>query len=151
MTRTPFLDAEFHALKTSGRIAEFPALCKIYHHALPQKDIPEVEFDMDGYPLNLWVRKINQYKKTIPAKRISKRFARAKFFRSEAWRNIRAFVFDRDGRACSKCGASHDLNIDHILPRSKFRYLELDPINLRVLCWPCNKRKAASIEIDIIL
>lgn len=76
---------------------------------------------------------------------------REKFLRSDEWQKLRTKIFERDGRCCAKCGNVKQLNIDHILPRSKFPELALDEINLRVLCWNCNKAKACKIEIDVIL
>ena len=85
----------------------------------------------------------------VPAqkKRRTTTSERERFYRSPEWRAVREMVFMRDGRICVKCKSQETLNIDHILPRSKYRHLQLEPSNLRVLCWPCNKAKAARIEI----
>lgn len=85
----------------------------------------------------------------VPAqkKRRTTMSERERFYRSPEWRAVREMVFMRDGRICVKCKSQETLNIDHILPRSKYRHLQLEPSNLRVLCWPCNKAKAAGIEI----
>ena len=83
----------------------------------------------------------------VHKERKSKTTERARFYRSAEWRAVREIVFVRDGRICVKCKSQENLNIDHILPRSKYRHLQLEPSNLRVLCWPCNKAKAAKIEI----
>lgn len=87
--------------------------------------------------------------RTAPAqkKRKPKMTERARFYRSPEWRAVREAVFMRDGRICAKCKSQENLNIDHVLPRSKYKHLQLEPSNLRVLCWPCNKAKAARIEI----
>ena len=85
----------------------------------------------------------------VPAqkKRRTTMSERERFYRSPEWRAVRETVFMRDGRICVKCKSQENLNIAQILPRSKYRHLQLEPSNLRVLCWPCNKAKAARIEI----
>ena len=80
-------------------------------------------------------------------KRKTKMSERERFYRSPEWRAVRETVFMRYARICARCMSQVNLNIDHILLRLKYRHLQLEPSNLRVLCWPCNKAKAARIEI----
>ena len=49
---------------------------------------------------------------------------------------LRAFVIDRDGGACVRCGSREDLTIDHIFPQSVGGTHA--PANLRTLCRSCN-------------
>lgn len=56
----------------------------------------------------------------------------------------RARIYERDNFRCVKCGATHDLTLDHILPRSKGGTDALS--NLQTLCRKCNEEK----EVDII-
>jgi hypothetical protein len=63
------------------------------------------------------------------------------FLRSAEWRIARQHVFKVCGRRCCNCGASRDLNIDHVLPRGTRHDLALDITNLQVLCGRCNKAK----------
>lgn len=51
---------------------------------------------------------------------------------------IRAAIMERDG-CCVHCGALDDLEIDHITPRSKLGWHEIE--NLQVLCADCNQAK----------
>jgi 5-methylcytosine-specific restriction endonuclease McrA len=44
---------------------------------------------------------------------------------------------------CAKCGATEDLEIDHVWPRSLGGTSEAD--NLQVLCSSCNKAKGANV------
>jgi len=53
--------------------------------------------------------------------------------------DVRAHVFDRDQRACRRCGATEDLTLDHIHPWSIGG--TDTPDNLQVLCRPCNSSK----------
>lgn len=65
-----------------------------------------------------------------------------------AWNQMRAKVgdkvFERDGRVCATCGATDDLQIDHVLPLSRGGSNGLR--NLQVLCGTCNRRKGGSLE-----
>jgi len=53
-------------------------------------------------------------------------------------------VFDLDGNKCLECGATDELTIDHIYPKSLGGTDRIS--NLQTLCGPCNKRKAARIK-----
>ena len=55
----------------------------------------------------------------------------------EALRNT---IFKRDGNQCLECGATEDLQIDHIVSLSKGGMTVLT--NLQTLCETCNKHKA---------
>jgi hypothetical protein len=56
---------------------------------------------------------------------------------------VRGAVWDRDHGVCVQCGATSDLQYDHILPWSKGGSATVE--NLQVLCAACNRRKGASI------
>lgn len=58
---------------------------------------------------------------------------------------IRAEVFERDGRRCVKCGTVEDLTLDHVHPWSLGGADTAD--NLRVLCRSCNSRKNNRLEV----
>ena len=75
-------------------------------------------------------------------------FKRPDFYLSRDWRILRQWALSHYGRKCMKCGAVEGLQIDHILPRSKYPHLELSKHNVGVLCGPCNKTKSAKIERD---
>lgn len=56
---------------------------------------------------------------------------------------LRRFVLSRDGHRCVQCGATTQLEIDHIWPVTKGGpSLEY---NLQVLCKTCNGRKRHSV------
>jgi 5-methylcytosine-specific restriction endonuclease McrA len=58
--------------------------------------------------------------------------------------DVRKFVFDLDNNKCTKCGATENLTIDHIISvyrAAKFEITlkELNSfVNLRTLCRKCN-------------
>jgi 5-methylcytosine-specific restriction endonuclease McrA len=58
---------------------------------------------------------------------------------------LRAAVLDRDGHTCRRCGATDDLEIDHIYPWSLGGSFD-DPANLQTLCGTCNRRKGTRVE-----
>jgi len=54
---------------------------------------------------------------------------------------LRSRILERDEFACATCGATDDLQIDHIVPvRKGGPNVEF---NLQVLCAPCNQSKGA--------
>lgn len=71
--------------------------------------------------------------------------ARYAFERSPAWRQLRELVLAAYGRTCRACGSQEQIQVDHIKPKSRFPELALDFDNMQVLCWPCNRRKAAHV------
>lgn len=74
------------------------------------------------------------------------------FYESREWREARFKILRRFGSKCLACGASPPnvvLHVDHIKPRSKYPYLELDLENLQVLCEACNLGKCNYTEEDL--
>lgn len=74
------------------------------------------------------------------------------FYTSDEWRRLRYKALVRHGGRCQCCGATPgpgtSLHVDHIVPRSKNRALELEIENLQVLCEACNLGKGASDTTD---
>lgn len=60
------------------------------------------------------------------------------FYKSAAWRKIRAGVLAASGSCCVMCGKRSGLHVDHVVPRAKGGSDE--PENLRVLCHGCHSR-----------
>lgn len=53
----------------------------------------------------------------------------------------RTAIFERDNYECVNCGSPDELQIDHIMPRSRGGGNRAQ--NLQVLCGPCNRSKRA--------
>lgn len=51
---------------------------------------------------------------------------------------VRAIVFERDGNKCLKCGRTENLQLSHIYPKGKYRKMEHDLLNLKILCYACH-------------
>lgn len=70
------------------------------------------------------------------------------FYETRAWRELRLQILQRDGWVCRYCGGRAPivpLHVDHIKPRSRFPELELEAMNLQVLCEDCNIGKGAKM------
>jgi 5-methylcytosine-specific restriction endonuclease McrA len=58
-------------------------------------------------------------------------------------RAVRQAVFERDGGRCVECGATFDLQYDHVIPLALGGASTVE--NLQVLCAECNRRKGAAL------
>ena len=58
--------------------------------------------------------------------------------------DVVGFVYMRDGGRCRECGATKNLQLDHIIPFSKGGSSE--PENLQILCRECNQKKGNKIQ-----
>lgn len=62
-------------------------------------------------------------------------------------REVREYIFTRDGHKCCICGSSENLQIDHVISVYRFIMDKLDwrhandESNLRTLCVHCNSKK----------
>jgi 5-methylcytosine-specific restriction endonuclease McrA len=75
-----------------------------------------------------------------------------RFYLCREWRQLRYLAIKNCEGKCQCCGASAKdgvrIHVDHILPRSKYRHLELCLDNLQVLCDDCNIGKGAWDQTD---
>ncbi|MBF6620794.1 MAG: HNH endonuclease [Patulibacter sp.] len=58
-------------------------------------------------------------------------------------RETRRAVWERDGGRCVACGATFDLQYDHVIPLALGGSDSVE--NLQILCAPCNQEKGAAI------
>ncbi|WP_321340951.1 HNH endonuclease [Breoghania sp.] len=70
----------------------------------------------------------------------------ASVYRSPRWKAVRHLAKRRDGFMCVTCGASGDLEVDHIKPVRTAPELAFELSNLQTLCVACHSRKTR-IEI----
>ena len=62
---------------------------------------------------------------------------------TQRWKNLRKRIIDRDV-SCVVCGAVDELQVDHIVPRSKSTEEDVyNPENLQTMCKRCNLVKGA--------
>ena len=64
--------------------------------------------------------------------------------RSRISAETKRVVFERDDGACVRCGASSELQFDHVIPVSRGGASSV--ANLQILCGPCNREKSDSID-----
>jgi 5-methylcytosine-specific restriction endonuclease McrA len=57
--------------------------------------------------------------------------------------DVKQFVFARDGGCCRQCGATNDLQFDHVISIALGGGSAAE--NLQLLCGPCNRRKGAGL------
>ena len=57
---------------------------------------------------------------------------------------IKKAVFARDQHKCRKCGATDNLEIDHIVPLVRGGSNDLN--NIQILCMHCNRTKSDRLE-----
>lgn len=71
------------------------------------------------------------------------------FRASDAQRMWRENIFIRDGQACTYCGATENLTIDHIVPRARGG-ARWDSSNCTTACRSCNQLKGSMRLEDFI-
>lgn len=59
--------------------------------------------------------------------------------------DLKQFVWQRDGGRCVHCGATAELQFDHVIPVAKGGGASAE--NLQILCGPCNRRKGDGLTI----
>ena len=59
--------------------------------------------------------------------------------------DLKQFIWQRDGARCRQCGATAELQFDHIIPVAKGGATTAE--NLQILCGPCNRRKSDGLTV----
>lgn len=94
-------------------------------------------------PIVLANKKLCMQNKAIEiTKKKKKRSWSKDFLNSKEWKLLRKEIMSEHKNICVFCGSTKQLNVDHILPKSKFKELALVKTNLQILCWTCNKKKS---------
>lgn len=63
------------------------------------------------------------------------------FYRTQAWKDMRAFIYEREGGCCQRCGSfvfGRRAHVHHRVPIKKNKLLQLEPNNLMLLCPKCH-------------
>lgn len=63
------------------------------------------------------------------------------FYRTQAWRDLKAFCYERDSGCCQRCGKfvfGKRAHHHHIVPIRVNPKLKLDPDNIMTLCSKCH-------------
>ena len=66
------------------------------------------------------------------------------FYLSNEWRQLRKRVIATHGYRCLKCGVTKNIEVDHVMARSKCPRLELSESNLQTLCKKHNLEKGVN-------
>jgi 5-methylcytosine-specific restriction endonuclease McrA len=72
----------------------------------------------------------------------------SQFYQTPEWLSLREIVLAYYGRTCMACGCNdseRSMHVDHIVPRSRNRFLQLEFDNMQVLCEFCNIQKGTEI------
>lgn len=102
-------------------------------------------------PAPLTVAMVGKYERLFRAlklidprkSRVQVRSPGKEFYASDEWRRVRYDALKKHGGKCQCCGSRKmPMHVDHIKPRSKYPWLELDVDNLQVLCEDCNMGKS---------
>lgn len=67
------------------------------------------------------------------------------FYNSTDWKQVREQALSTQKNICVECGATDNLAVDHIYPRSKFPDKALELSNTQILCLRCNSSKGNRI------
>ena len=98
--------------------------------------LKEIDLCFHSVAKEIFKHHLRNYYKIKELDRMQPRLIAQKFIGK---RNIRQFIFKRDGNKCLKCGLCDRFEIDHIMPRSKGGLNMLS--NLQTLCKSCNVKK----------
>lgn len=63
------------------------------------------------------------------------------FYNSQAWKDVKAYCYERDKGRCTKCNKfvyGHSAQHHHIIPIKENPKLKLDPDNITTLCPKCH-------------
>lgn len=63
---------------------------------------------------------------------------RTVYLASAHWQNLRARVFESQGRLCAKCGATRVLDVHHL---NYHHIFDVQPLDLQVLCRSCHENE----------
>ena len=71
------------------------------------------------------------------------------FYRTQAWKDVADFVYEREGGHCQRCGRfvfGKQAHRHHVIPIKKNKLLSLDSNNIRLLCPKCHVEEENETE-----
>lgn len=74
-------------------------------------------------------------------KRTSWQSKNKSFYNSQAWKDLRDYVYERDGGCCNRCGKfihGRKAHVHHVVPVRVNPKLKLDQLNVILLCNVCH-------------
>jgi hypothetical protein len=87
--------------------------------------------------------KANKFRKKEKKKHPIHPLLKKCFYESREWKRLRNRVIDHYGRKCMICDDTRGkMQVDHILPKSKYKKLTFEFNNLQILCRECNLIKS---------
>lgn len=69
---------------------------------------------------------------------------------SPGWKAARRACLERDGYACTECGSTERLEVDHVIELSVAPELGTEVENLRTLCRPCHELRTTTGHVGAI-
>lgn len=69
------------------------------------------------------------------------------FYRSKEWKKFRFHVLSRRQKVCVICKSQHEIQVDHIKPRSLYPDLAFEESNMQLLCKTCNEGKGIGTPV----
>ena len=133
--------AKMGALKHSRLKKEANAEQRRFERIKKQRRPPKSGLNKKHAEILKGVKKQSAYFKIVPYRK----GMRNDFYQTREWLVLRHTILSCSDGKCAICNTSKSagaiMQVDHIKPRSKFPELELDPLNLQVLCVECNMGK----------
>lgn len=92
------------------------------------------------------IKRARKIQRAVEMSQVQSRLGNVRQDRESIPDEVKHLVWNRDGGHCANCGASSDLQYDHVIPLALGGSNSLS--NLQLLCGTCNRRKGPSLTVD---